>query len=333
MLRILTAILLAAAPAVSQVTPELLSLLPDETKVIAGVNLEAARTTPFGEYVMTEMEKHSEGIDDLLEATDFDLRRDLSEIVVGATGLQKETRALILARGAFNPDRIIAHAEAHGSVLSTFGDVRMLRGQHERSPALAFLSMDLVAVGKTEDVLAAIERLGEQENAGTPAAVRAIELSNSNHAWCVAVGSPAELTGRDDLTPDNSPIRGDLIRSIRVLSGGVSFGETVILTASAETETPDAAMALGSVVQFFLSFARLNAEDPDMAALLGRMLSDLSITTQATSVTLTLPVAQADLEAFLRLVHGNRASRHETKRPVEQPGERSGRRTRSGGSR
>jgi hypothetical protein len=329
MLRIFVAVLIAAIPAVAQVTPSLLQLLPEDVRAIAGVNTEVARATPFGQYVESEMRKHSGHIDQLLSETDFDLREDLSEIVVATTGFRKDSRSIVLARGVFNPERIVAHAEEKGAVVSEFGPVKMIRGHRENSGALGFLSMNLAAIGKTEDVLALIERQQEGATSDSEAIAAALDIGADNHAWFVTTGSLAELTGREDVVPEGTPIRGDLIRSIQQLSGGVSFGETVILTSSAVTDRPDAAMALGSVVQFFISFARLNSDDPEMSALLGRMLQDLEITTKSNSVTVTLPVSQADVEDFLERIREEHQKHHGVKRTA---GESDGRVGRSSGT-
>jgi hypothetical protein len=311
MLKILVAVLIAALPVAAQVSPSLLQLLPEDVKVIGGVNTEAARNTPFGQYVEDQMREHSADIDKLLSETDFDLREDLAEIVAATTGFTKNSRGVILAQGVFNPDRIVAHAEAKGAVVSTFGAVKMIRGHHDHSGALAFLSMDQAAIGRTEDVLAVVERLQSGAASTSPTIDAALQIGENNQAWFVADGSIAELTGRDDVVPEGAPIRGDLIRAINQLSGGVSFGETVVVTANAGTDTPDAAMALGSVVQFFMSFARLNSKDPELSELLGRMLQDLEITTRSSGVTVTLPIAQTDLEAFLDRMHKAHAERHQ----------------------
>ena len=50
---------IATVPVVAQVTPNLLYLMPEDVIVVAGVNLKASRETPFGEYVLSEMGKHS----------------------------------------------------------------------------------------------------------------------------------------------------------------------------------------------------------------------------------------------------------------------------------
>jgi hypothetical protein len=329
MLRYIAVLLIAVAPVVAQVTPNLLYLLPEDAVVVAGVNLKASSETPFGEYVLGQMAAHSNDIEELLADTDFDLRQDLNEIVVGATGLDKESQALVLARGVFNPERILAHAQAKGAIISTFDEVKMIRGKNERSPAIAFLTMDMVAFGKPEQVLAVIERHNDGDTVDTEATAKALDMAGNHHAWFVMIGSPAELAGKSDLIPEGSPIQGDLIRSIEQLSGGSVFGETVILTLSAVTATPESAQALGNVVQFFLSFARLNAEDPEMAELLGRMLRDLDITADSTSVTVTLPVAQADIEDFMaRNHHGE--DNHETKRTTGEGSGRTGRTSRGG---
>jgi len=329
MLRYIAVILIAVVPVVAQVTPNLLYLLPEEATVIAGVNLKASRETPFGEYLLGEMAKHSHDMDELLAETDFDVRQDLTEIVVGATGLDKESQALVLARGVFNPERIVAHAQAKGAVISAFGEVKMIRGKSERSPAIAFLTMDMVAVGRPEQVLAVIERFGEGDAVDTEATAKALDLAENHHAWFVMMGSPSELAGKEELIPEGSPIQGDLIRSIKQLSGGTIFGETVILSLSAVTANPESAQALGNVAQFFISFSRLNTEDPEMAELLGRMLRDLDITTDSSSVTLTLPVAQTDIEALMNRNHHGEDER-QTERKANQTEGRTGRNSRGG---
>src|SRR5689334_5863054 len=110
-------VLPATAAAVDQ---QLLSLVMPDAKVLAGANVEQARNSLFGQYVLTTLQPDDKGLQDFAALTGFDPRRDVREVLVASNGVPGSKTGLALARGTFDPGRIAAAATAHGGSTDTY---------------------------------------------------------------------------------------------------------------------------------------------------------------------------------------------------------------------
>src|SRR3954465_10223225 len=86
----------------SAADPQLLNLLMPDAKVIAGVNVDQAKGTQFGQYVLNQLQTHDAEMQRLVAQTGFDPRRDVREILVATDGNAQNKIGLGLARGTFD---------------------------------------------------------------------------------------------------------------------------------------------------------------------------------------------------------------------------------------
>src|SRR5438067_13774287 len=101
--QILSATLLAAFSGVlSAADQQLLNLVMPDAKVIAGVNVEQAKGTQFGQYVLNQLQTHDAEMQKLVSLTGFDPRRDVREVLVASDGGPESKTGLALARGTFD---------------------------------------------------------------------------------------------------------------------------------------------------------------------------------------------------------------------------------------
>src|SRR5947208_5022303 len=120
--QLLTATLFTAFSGVlSAADPMLLNLLMPGAKIVAGINVDQAKRTQFGQYVLDQMQTADAHMQELVALTGFDPRRDVRELLVAtdgtisADGTPSKT-GLALARGTFDVARIIGAATQHGAV-------------------------------------------------------------------------------------------------------------------------------------------------------------------------------------------------------------------------
>ena len=59
--------------------------MPD-AKVLAGVNVAQAKSSPFGQYVLSQISANDPGLQQLASVTGFDPRQDLCEVLVASNG-------------------------------------------------------------------------------------------------------------------------------------------------------------------------------------------------------------------------------------------------------
>src|SRR6266481_1654960 len=105
----LAAIFAGVLPATAAAAdPQLLSLVMPDAKVLAGVNVEQARNSLFGQYVLNTMKFDDAELQTLVSLTGFDPRRDVRELLLATNGGPDNKSGLALARGIFDPVRIAA---------------------------------------------------------------------------------------------------------------------------------------------------------------------------------------------------------------------------------
>src|SRR6476469_7466580 len=109
--QLLSATLLTAFSGVlSAADPQLLNLVMPDAKILAGVNVEQARGTLFGQWVLNQIQSHDTEMQQLITLTGFDPRRVVREVLVASDGNPKGKTGLAMARGNFDVAKITAAA-------------------------------------------------------------------------------------------------------------------------------------------------------------------------------------------------------------------------------
>src|SRR5436309_12080829 len=78
-------ILFAGVLPANAADPQLLNLVMPDAKVLAGVNVDQAKVTPFGLYVLGQMQLQDAHLKELTNLTGFDPTRDVHELLVATT--------------------------------------------------------------------------------------------------------------------------------------------------------------------------------------------------------------------------------------------------------
>src|SRR5581483_5288170 len=82
---------------------QLLSLVMPDAKVLAGVNVDQAKLTPFGVYVLGQIQTQgAQHLQQLTALTGFDPTQDLQELLMASNGAPGGKSGLVLARGHFD---------------------------------------------------------------------------------------------------------------------------------------------------------------------------------------------------------------------------------------
>src|SRR5436309_3158550 len=147
----------------SAADPVLLNLVMPDAKVVAGVNVEQAKGTLFGQYVLDQIQTHDADMQKLVALTGFDPRRDVREVLVASNGTaptqNHNQSGLALARGNFDIARITAAATSQDKDVATetYSGVLILEDAKATS-GIAFLDTTTVVAGDLANVKAAIDR-------------------------------------------------------------------------------------------------------------------------------------------------------------------------------
>src|ERR1019366_1539444 len=229
--QILTATLLTAfSGALSAADPQLLNLVMPDAKVLAGVNVEQAKGTQFGQFVLNQLQTHDAQMQQLVALTGCDPRRDVSELLVASDGVAGSKTGLALAWGNFDIAKITAAATVAGAATEVYKGFTILEDPKNKQAGIAFLDATRVAAGDIASVKGAIDRLDRLKTPQSlPAAVtvKVNQWSLSQDAWGIATVPP------DSLVPAGQGTQNPMInvgKSVLAAAGGVKFGALVVFS-------------------------------------------------------------------------------------------------------
>lgn len=283
----------------------LLNLVMPEAKVIAGMDVARAKSSPFGQLFMKNMNLRDEDLVRFLALTGFDPARDVTEVVIASvdTNTSAGANSILLVRGNFDGARLRAALVRNGlSVLQVVTGVEMLAKKGEKG-AVAFVDASLAVAGDAAAVKAALER--RAGGMGLPAATyaKAQDMSRQNDVWMVTSLPVAQLAEK---MPENAPgqlngmMKGDMFRSVEQASMGVKFAATMLhLTMEAAVRSDKDATAMADVARFLAGMVQLNRDKPEVAGL-AAALDSMQLTTKARNVRLTMSMPQAEIEKLVK---------------------------------
>jgi hypothetical protein len=297
--RILTAAVLAAPwiTTIHAADPQLLNLVMPDAKVLAGVNVDTAKASLFGQYLIMQLQAQDPNFQQFVTQTGFDPTKDLDELLVASNGATSSASHLTLARGTFNISQITAAAAGAGYTMQTYNGVTVMVNPKGVN-GFAFLSPTLAVAGDVASVQGAI---GRQTTPSTlPASLLVIvnQLSGSEDAWGVSEVPPPAI--KPPASANLPTVPGTVFQNIQQASGGVLFGAQVTLTAQLQADNAQDATAMANVLQFVVNLGEMQAQQNAQA--LGA-LKALTITTSGSIVSIAGSITETQLEALMQVKH------------------------------
>jgi len=282
---------------------QLLNLVMPDVKVISGINVDQAKTTPFGQYLLAQITgQRQQNLQNLIELTGFDPTKDVSELLlasdtVGAGATPAAHRGLVLARGIFDSAKIAAAATKGGATPETYDGVTIIESPKQQG-GFAFLSATYVVAGDIANVKAALDRQKSPTSLPAPLATKIATWSTTEDAWVISTVPPSSL--KPPATAPNIPglgaNGGAALQNIVDAAAGVKFGSSVVVTAQAEADNAQDATSIGGALELLVSLAKMQASQN---AQLGPLVNGLNVTTAGTLVNVTLTVPEDQLQQFM----------------------------------
>jgi hypothetical protein len=294
--QILTATLFTAfSGALSAADPQLLTLVMPDAKVLAGVNVEQAKGTQFGQYVLNQMQTHDAELLQLVALTGFDPRRDVRELLVASDGVPGGKSGLALARGNFDTAKILAAASLHGVVTNVYNGVTILEEPKKQGAGIAFLDATTVAAGDIDNVKGAIDRLKTPQPLPAEVTVKVNQWSNSQDAWGITTVPPVSMAPPNKAGAPNPLANAG--QNVQAAAGGVKFGAQVVFSGEARCDTAQNATTLGDVVKLLINIAQMQSGlDPNAAAL----VKSVTVTTSGDVVKVVASLPQDVFQQMLQ---------------------------------
>lgn len=291
--------LLATAAASAAVDSSLLKLVMPDAKVVSGIQVEASKSSPFGKYVLSQMQSDDPGFQKFIADTGFDPRRDLSEIIVATAGTSDKPEFLVAGRGVFNPGKILNTASLSGGTITNYKGVDMLVNSHDSSNgAIAFVDSSTAIMGTQTAVQAAIDRRANPSGLPPDVLAKVQQLAGANDAWFLSTGPIADFfSGKVANENLNNAMNSNLMQAVLQASGGVKFApDTILFNLEALTRSDKDAQALADVVRFIAGLVQLNKDSDPKAQQVATLLDGLQLSTSQSTMKLSLSIPEPAVE-------------------------------------
>jgi predicted RecA/RadA family phage recombinase len=289
--------------------PALLQMVLPDSQVVAGLQVTQAKGSPFGQYVLAHLSLNDTRLQEFTSQTGFDPTQDVTQIVL-ASNWKANTPGnhwLVLADGTFNVPKITAAAQANGTVPSVYQGVNLLThaasSNTQVATAFAFLSPTTALAGDITSVETAIDR--KQTNAPTDSNVfnKAQQVSANNDFWFVTLVPLSNFAGAIPDSNLSSAMQGNLFGAVNQASGGISFGDTVTISAEAVMRSDKDAQALVDVVKFLAGLVQMNKQNNPAAGQVATLLDTLQTSVTGNTTTISLSIPEQQIEQLLNSAH------------------------------
>lgn len=270
--------------------PALLNLVMPDATVLAGINVQRAKTTPFGQFLLTQMPVGGD-INGFITATGFDPRQDLTEVLIASNSQSKN--GLVLARGIFNAAQIAAAIDKDGKHASeTYHGAQLITATAKSEQgAIAFLSSGIAVVGDLANVKGAIDR-STSNNAIDPSLAAKVASYAATDAWSVSI-APLNMAN------DGSNPFGAALKSVQKASGSIVLSSPVQISVEALAASDQDATSLSDVLKFVVMMMQGQGKDSGAASL----LNSLNVTTDHSTINLKISIPEDQLEQLIKGVN------------------------------
>jgi hypothetical protein len=289
--------------------PQLLNLVMPDAKILAGVNVDQAKTSQFGQYVITQIQAQDPHFQEFVAETGFNPTTDLDELLVVSNGTGKTAAHLTLACGTFNADSIDAAAKASGATSEVYNGVTIVENS-KHGDGFAFLNnthcllrpaSQIAIAGDIASVKAAIDRQSAPSTLPTSLLATVNVLSTTEDAWGISEVPPPALKPPAD-APNLPTVPPNTFQNITQSTGGVKFGPQVVLNAQLLANTAPDATAAANILEFLTNLGEMRFQQNAQAL---AALKSVVISASGNTVTISASIPEAQVEALAEIGHNH----------------------------
>jgi hypothetical protein len=283
---------------------KLVSMLDPQTRVVAGLNGNAVKASPFGQYLLSQSAKAD--LSHFIASTGFDPRTNLQQVLFGAAGDGNNSQRVLLVKGTFTPAQVLAFAAKKGATSNSYRGVSVAQfpasqdenGKPHAARWLAFLGSTRAAFGSPESVQHAIDRYVDNTAADAGVASRITAASGNYDAWYVStVPGPEAALSLPQSSNELSDLAATALQSVQSEMVGVKFGQGASVQGQAVTASEQEALSLADRIRYMASVAETQAtqkQKPTVASLIQKV----SVSTQGANVNWNVQVPESQLETL-----------------------------------
>jgi len=310
--------LLLTSLAAAATDARLVSMLDPATRVVAGLNATAIKSSTFGQYLLAHSAKAD--LSRFVANTGFDPRTNLQQVLFASVGGANEKQGGMLVKGTFAPAQALAFAAKKGATPSAYKNLKVAefaaftdkRGHAHGPSSLAFLGSNYAAFGNPEFVHHAIDRFSSVTPADSALASRVAAASAQFDAWYISTVPGAE----EALSlPQSSPnelvgLASTALQTVQSQTFGVKFTSSgTTIRGQAVTSSSTEALSLADRLRYMASIAQSQAAEKQKPTLAGLIQKGAStISTQGANVSWTAQVSETQLEKLAQAHQQKRQS-------------------------
>jgi hypothetical protein len=297
------ALLLAGAvSACASVDNGLLSLVPANAQLIVGIDVQKTRDSQFGQYMLSKSQAGDAHFQEFIDRTGFDPRRDLQNLMIVSMGNNSGTKGpgsfAVLARGVFDPSKILAVASAKDGVTETYNGVSMTVYEKKKDAvAVAFPQVGVAVMADLTTMQQILMNLSTPTSFSPDLTARINAIGGANDAWFVSTTGPS---GWKHVIPDAGagPMQGQAqaLNAIRSASGGMKSGATVDISFDATARSAEDATSLADVFRFMASAVQMQRQQNAQAAVVAAAMDNMILTTSGSNVHIAFSIPEKSLE-------------------------------------
>jgi len=281
------------------VDTQLLNLVMPDAKVLGGVNVEQAKASPFGQYVLQQVQTQDQDLKKLEAMTGFDPTRDVRELLVASNnpGSENDHTGLFLARGTFNPGLIAAAAAAHGGATESYNGITILEDP-KKTHGVAFPDASLAVAGDIANVKAALDRLRSPSSLPGSVVAQVNQWSGSQDAWGISTVPPSSLHP-PSTAPKVPGLSGSTpaFQNIQSAAGGVKFGALVVVTGQVQAASAQDAQQMADALKLLANLAQMQASnEPAVAA----VAQSLTVSTSGATLNASVSVSEDQIQQAVK---------------------------------
>jgi hypothetical protein len=267
------------------VDPVLAALVPAEAFLLSGIRMSQLRTTPL--YTKMLSQNLSSTLDDFAKNTNFDIRKDVNDILIASTSTS--SGKVVLARGNF---KIQAPAGFKKSFYK--GAVVYSKGE----AAYAILDATTAVAGTEPEVRSVIDRKQSRQPGPTALLDRARALPGAGQIWLVSNGWG---TLPETLSRQNGNISnlGRFMQSIDHASAIADLRSGLVGNITGECKSEQDAKSLGDAARGMVGLGRLNVPEnrPEML----RLFDGIKVEQKQRSIQVNVNISADLIDRMLQM--------------------------------
>jgi hypothetical protein len=297
-LTLIITLALCAFPAWSQVPaqPAYWRYIHPNAKMVVGIDLAAAATSPMGLRVKKEMEQA--GMKSAISGQGMDFMYDADQLLISspadggaAMSAKTETPVVIVMKGNFELASIRKAALGQGAIPGVYRGISILRtDSNDKAMTLALVSSQIVIAGDRTSVHAAIDGSLSKTFAAPMEGLyrRAMNLTKDNQVWFISETSPGGMAA--GTIPE-----AQMLDDVKGFEGGLSLKSGLGFNFNLNTKSAEAATKLGSGLQAMLLLASM-AGPADSGKSAMDLLQKLRVETIGEQVTVAVNYSMDEME-------------------------------------